>query len=176
MIYPIIKFGDPVLETKAAPVTEFDSALRELLDDMFESMYAAHGVGLAAPQIGISRPGFLLDEGFAFGDGDALGLSPLHHPTALLPQLLVATEEGADVDRVQVIIGAENQWDALRDFGIVLSTYGIPSEVTGLVAVLGPTRMYYERTISSVRYVSHVLSDLLAELYTTRDVRRELER
>lgn len=96
--------------------------------------------------------------------------------TALLPQLLVATEEGADVDHVQVIIGAENQWDALRDFGIVLSTYGIPSEVTGLVAVLGPTRMYYERTISSVRYVSRVLSDLLAELYTTRDVRRELER
>ena len=55
MIYPIVKFGDPVLETKAAPVIEFDAALRKLLDDMFESMYAAHGVGLAAPQIGISK-------------------------------------------------------------------------------------------------------------------------
>ena len=54
MIYPIVKFGDPVLETKAAPVTEFDADLRKLLDDMFESMYAAHGVGLAAPQIGVS--------------------------------------------------------------------------------------------------------------------------
>lgn len=89
--------------------------------------------------------------------------------TALLPQLLVASE-GTE-HRVQVIIGAENQWDALHDFGIVMATYGIPSEITGLVAVLGPTRMYYERTISSVRYVSQVLSDLLMELYSTRDPR-----
>jgi len=90
---------------------------------------------------------------------------------ALLPQLLVASEESGHVNRVQVIIGAENQWDALHDFGIVLATYGNPGEVTGLVGVLGPTRMYYERTISSVRYVSQVLSDLLTELYTTRDPR-----
>jgi peptide deformylase len=64
MIYPIVKFGDPVLEKKAAPVTEFDSALRKLLDDMFESMYAAHGVGLAAPQIGISRRITVIDVTF----------------------------------------------------------------------------------------------------------------
>jgi peptide deformylase len=55
MIYPIVKFGDPVLEKPAEKVTVFDEALQTLLDDMFESMYAAHGVGLAAPQIGISR-------------------------------------------------------------------------------------------------------------------------
>jgi peptide deformylase len=54
MIYPIVKFGNPVLETAAKPVTEFDKELKTLVDDMFESMYAAHGVGLAAPQIGIS--------------------------------------------------------------------------------------------------------------------------
>ena len=55
MIYPIVKYGDPVLEKPAEKVTKFDDELRKLLDDMFESMYAAHGVGLAAPQIGISR-------------------------------------------------------------------------------------------------------------------------
>jgi peptide deformylase len=56
MIYPIVKFGDPVLETPAADVAEFDTPeLRKLIEDMFESMYAAKGVGLAAPQIGISR-------------------------------------------------------------------------------------------------------------------------
>lgn len=54
MIYPIVKYGDPVLETPAKPVTEFDGKLKKLVEDMFESMYAAHGVGLAAPQIGIS--------------------------------------------------------------------------------------------------------------------------
>jgi peptide deformylase len=55
MIYPIVKYGDPVLETPAAPITVFDDNLKKLVEDMFESMYAAHGVGLAAPQIGISK-------------------------------------------------------------------------------------------------------------------------
>jgi peptide deformylase len=56
MVYPIVKYGNPVLETPAETVTDFGSAeLNSLLDDMFESMYAAKGVGLAAPQIGISK-------------------------------------------------------------------------------------------------------------------------
>lgn len=56
MIYPIVKYGDPVLERPAETVREFDTEdLHKLLEDMFESMYAAKGVGLAAPQIGISR-------------------------------------------------------------------------------------------------------------------------
>ena len=55
MIYPIVKFGNPVLEKPAAAVTVFDDDLKKLVDDMFESMYAAHGVGLAAPQIGITQ-------------------------------------------------------------------------------------------------------------------------
>ncbi|HEV2116901.1 MAG TPA: peptide deformylase [Terriglobales bacterium] len=64
MIYPIVKYGDPVLEKPAAPVEVFDDELRKLLDDMFESMYAAHGVGLAAPQIGISRRIAVIDVTF----------------------------------------------------------------------------------------------------------------
>lgn len=55
MIYPIVKLGNPVLEKPAQTVTVFDDALRQLADDMFDSMYAAHGVGLAAPQIGVSK-------------------------------------------------------------------------------------------------------------------------
>jgi peptide deformylase len=64
MVYPIVKFGDPVLEKKAATITEFDDELRKLVDDMFESMYAAHGVGLAAPQIGISKRIAVIDVTF----------------------------------------------------------------------------------------------------------------
>jgi peptide deformylase len=55
MIYPIVKYGNPVLEKPTEPVTAFDEDLKKLVSDMFESMYAAHGVGLAAPQIGISK-------------------------------------------------------------------------------------------------------------------------
>src|SRR5215472_11477855 len=64
MIYPIVKFGDPVLEKPAATVTKFDDELRMLADNMFESMYAAHGVGLAAPQIGISKRIAVIDVTF----------------------------------------------------------------------------------------------------------------
>jgi len=55
MIYSIVKYGDPVLEKPAAAITSFDDGLKKLVEDMFESMYAARGVGLAAPQIGISK-------------------------------------------------------------------------------------------------------------------------
>jgi peptide deformylase len=51
-IYPIVKYGDPVLENNTAVITKFDAELAELAEDMFASMYAAAGVGLAAPQIG----------------------------------------------------------------------------------------------------------------------------
>ncbi len=64
MIYPIVKFGDPVLEKPAARITDFNHDLRKLVEDMFESMYAAHGVGLAAPQIGIGKRVAVIDVTF----------------------------------------------------------------------------------------------------------------
>ena len=53
-IYPIVKYGDPILEKSTAPVKKFDADFQQLTEDMFASMYAAQGVGLAAPQIGKS--------------------------------------------------------------------------------------------------------------------------
>lgn len=74
MIYPIVKYGDPVLEKPAESITEFDGELKKLADDMFESMYAAHGVGLAAPQIGISRRIAVIDISFKENPDDKLVL------------------------------------------------------------------------------------------------------
>lgn len=51
-IYSIVKYGDAILERPTAAITKFDAELKELTEDMFASMYAAQGVGLAAPQIG----------------------------------------------------------------------------------------------------------------------------
>jgi peptide deformylase len=53
IVYPITKYGAPVLEAKAKPIEKFDEKLAHLCEDMFASMYAASGVGLAAPQIGL---------------------------------------------------------------------------------------------------------------------------
>lgn len=55
MAHKIVKYGDPILEKKAEPVTEFNAELSGLIAEMFEIMYAAKGVGLAAPQIGLSK-------------------------------------------------------------------------------------------------------------------------
>jgi heat-inducible transcriptional repressor len=78
---------------------------------------------------------------------------------ALLPQI-------EDAPDVQVFIGDENPADELRRFGVVVSTYGVDGEIVGLLGVVGPTRMPYGRSISSVRYVARLMSDLMADLYS----------
>ena len=57
----IVTWPDPVLTTPADPVTKFDAELKKLADDMFETMYAAPGVGLAATQVGIAKRLFVMD-------------------------------------------------------------------------------------------------------------------
>ena len=61
MIYPIVAYGDPVLKKKAAEVPRDYPDLAQLIADMYETMYNAHGVGLAAPQIGLSLRLFVTD-------------------------------------------------------------------------------------------------------------------
>jgi heat-inducible transcriptional repressor len=77
--------------------------------------------------------------------------------SAMLPRL----EEGPGV---QVFIGQENPADELRRLGIVVSTYGVDGEVVGVLGVVGPTRMAYDRSISSVRYMARLMSGLMADL------------
>ena len=62
-ILPIRRLGDPVLREVARPVERFDKTLRRLVEDMLETMYDAPGVGLAAPQVGISLRFFVYDDG-----------------------------------------------------------------------------------------------------------------
>ncbi|HTG17551.1 MAG TPA: peptide deformylase [Blastocatellia bacterium] len=61
MILEVVRYGDPVLTKPAEAVTEFDASLRKLVDDMFETMYGAPGVGLAAPQVGQLKRLFVMD-------------------------------------------------------------------------------------------------------------------
>lgn len=65
---------------------------------------------------------------------------------------------------ISVVIGSENSHDALQDCSVVLARYGIQGGPTGVVAVLGPTRMRYSRTIPKVRYLATLLGDLMSRL------------
>lgn len=71
-IYPIRTFPDPVLAMEARTVEAFDDDLKQLTDDLFETMYEAPGVGLAAPQIGVSKRVFVAD----VGEGPFLMVNP----------------------------------------------------------------------------------------------------
>jgi len=63
---------------------------------------------------------------------------------------------------VQVVIGEENRNETLRDLSLVFSRYGIPDQIGGTIGIIGPTRMNYRRAISTVNYISRILSDLVA--------------
>jgi peptide deformylase len=61
MILKIVKYPEPVLSQPGEPVTEFDAELKKLVDDMFETMYSAQGIGLAAPQVAVSKRVTVID-------------------------------------------------------------------------------------------------------------------
>ncbi len=82
---------------------------------------------------------------------------------SLLENLLASTVMNTDVGGIQVLIGGEGTWEELRQCSVVLARYGDPNTLTGSVGVLGPIRMPYDRTISTVRFVANVLSDLVSE-------------
>lgn len=75
---------------------------------------------------------------------------------------------------VQVIIGGEGRWEELRDCTIIVSRYGVREDLSGELAVLGPTRMPYGRNISAVRYVADIMSSFVSDYYLERS--KEVER
>jgi len=79
----------------------------------------------------------------------------------LLEDLISRGMQSAGVGGVQVLIGGEGTWEELRDCSVVLARYGDPLLATGTVGVLGPIRMAYGHTISTVRYVARVLSQMV---------------
>ena len=70
-----------------------------------------------------------------------------------------------NVGGVQVMIGGEGDWEELKNCSMVLSRYGASGYATGVLGVLGPTRMAYGRSISAVRYVAGLMSDLVVETF-----------
>lgn len=82
---------------------------------------------------------------------------------SFLEDILAQTVLNPESEGVHVLIGGENTWEDLRECSVVLSRYGIPGVASGALGVLGPTRMPYANTISTVRFISNLLSDLVTE-------------
>lgn len=87
----------------------------------------------------------------------------------LLRTILSQLQESSGV---QVVIGKENKAEIIQNYSLVIGSYGQADKASGTIGVIGPTRMPYDRVISSVAYLSLVLSELLAELYGWKTDRR----
>ncbi len=79
--------------------------------------------------------------------------------------LRIIVPQGLANQGVQVVIGKENKAEVIHNYSVVISGYGLSNEAVGTIGVVGPTRMPYARAISTVDYLSSVLSRLVAELY-----------
>lgn len=91
MILNVLRYGDPMLERRSEPVLEFDGALQKLIADMFDTMYAARGVGLAAPQVGVLGRLFVMD---CSGGSDPRQRLVLVNPEIVSTEGEVIGEEG----------------------------------------------------------------------------------
>jgi heat-inducible transcriptional repressor len=83
---------------------------------------------------------------------------------AFLQDLLSSTILTTNVGGIQVLIGGEGNWEELRECSVILGRYGVPGLATGTLGVLGPIRMSYGHSISTVRFVADLLSNLVVEL------------
>jgi heat-inducible transcriptional repressor len=82
---------------------------------------------------------------------------------SVLQELLSGSILTGTIGAVQVLIGGEGSWTNLRQCSIVLARYGSPGLATGTLGVLGPMRMPYGRTISTVRFIAGLMSDMVSE-------------
>jgi heat-inducible transcriptional repressor len=97
-------------------------------------------------------------------EGDVQAVLELVHGGSFLNAILPQIQGGQSV---QVFIGQEQLPVSLGRFGVIVAAYGDGNEVRGLLGVVGPTRMTYWKSISTVRYMSRLISDLVADLYPT---------
>ncbi len=82
-----------------------------------------------------------------------------------LEDLLSRTQLSANAGGVQVLIGGEGTWEELRECSMVLARYGVPGLATGMLGVIGPIRMAYGQSVSTVRFIAGLLSDLVVDLH-----------
>jgi heat-inducible transcriptional repressor len=105
---------------------------------------------------------FMLDQPEFTGNRQMLNLVEL---TEHRNRLKTVLPRKLPLHGVQVVIGKENESEIIQNYSVVLSRYGLPDEAVGTIAIIGPTRMPYSRSIAAIDYMAWLLSRLIARLY-----------
>lgn len=151
--------GADEIQTRLGTLPPFEADVARLVVDMIRRTDAQ--MAGVVYRDGLSE--VLQQPEFAEGEW-AQGLVRVMEEHSFLEAVL-ADALSPEVGSVRVLIGGEGQWDELRACSLVLGRYGVADFATGALGVVGPTRMWYGRAISTVRFVAGLLSDLVYDMY-----------
>lgn len=147
---------------------DLSSAEQQLTDSLLKMMEAEDEQEYGEPYLDGLH--FMLGQPEFAQSQRALALTELVEHRNLLR---IIAPRGLTGRRVRVVIGGENEAEVIHDYSVVITRYGLDDEAVGTIGVVGPTRMPYARTISTVDYLSSVMSKLVAELYGVEPDKRE---
>jgi peptide deformylase len=160
-ILPILIIGDPVLHSPAKVVTDFDESLHELLTDLFETMEAAPGVGLAATQVGVGKQVFVFD----WNDGEHHWRGVAVNPTLELSD--PTSEPPDESDEVEGCLSIPGERAPLSRFGrAVLRAQDEKGEHFEIVAEGWLARIFQHEYdhLQGILYRDRLLPDYQAEI------------
>jgi heat-inducible transcriptional repressor len=141
--------------------TQFNGLEQEVIDWVLEN--ALRSNALMSGEVYMDGLTNVLAEPEFTGSDEARRALRLLEERSMLQELLSRSMPSNSVDGVHVLIGGEGTWTDLRQCSIVLARYGTPGLATGTLGVLGPMRMSYGRTISTVRFIANLLSEMVSE-------------
>lgn len=162
MTFKIVKYGDPILEKPCEPVKDFGAEFQDLVDGMFETMWAAKGVGLAAPQVGVSQRLTVID--CSAGENEAERLV-LVNPEIVAKDGTQVGEEGC----LSIPGFREDVSRAMKTTVKALDRHGNPIEITG-EELLSRAMQHEIDHLNGVLFLSH-LSPLKRDL-----IRRKIKK
>jgi heat-inducible transcriptional repressor len=160
--------ADAITQAGQGVVLDKLPSIRPLLDPMAQTILDLlipelnHSTQSALSEVYMDGMTNVLAEPEFSGSEDARRAFRLLEERSMLDDLLSRSVIGSAVGGVHVIIGGEGAWEELRQCSIVLARYGTPGQTTGTLGVLGPMRMSYARSISAVRFLSGLLSELVS--------------
>lgn len=177
MILPIRLYGDPILRRPAAPVKRFDAELARLVDDMLETVYAADGIGLAAPQVGVPLALFIALESSGEEAEDAAG-QLAHGDQDDEGEISSDDEEGAD--RPKTREQKRRAWGVVREHvminPVIKQRHGLQHGRDGCLSLPGLVAENVPRDlVVTVEYqdVSGARKELTAEGYFAHVIQHE---
>lgn len=148
------------IQASGSPLEALEQDITKLIiEDIRQS---SHILGSEVYRDGLNH---VLDDPEFSEEGGARRALRIIEERPLLEDLITRTVLSTELGGVQVLIGGEGTYEELRDCSVVLARYGHPDLATGTLGVLGPIRMPYGRTISTVRFVANLLSNLVVDLH-----------